>query len=607
MSVLKLKNTYTKRLEVFQPLDPQGQRVTMYSCGPTVYNFVHIGNFRSFLFADILRRTLQRNGYEVRQVMNITDVGHMTEDHLADAEGEDKLAVAARKLGSDPFKVALHFEQAFEHDARALRLRVYQGGEAGDPALHPRATRHIPEMLQAIQKLIEEGFAYVVESGEVYFEVSKFPEYGQLSGKVIDELEAGARVEVRDEKRDPRDFALWKVDTKHLMQWDPHSEKGWDAADWKRFGELLPQGVDARIKPGFPGWHIECSAMSRAHLGHTIDIHTGGEDNIFPHHECEIAQSYGAFRTCVHGPHGAPDEGSQRKTFARYWVHGRFLLVNNRKMSKRDGNFFTVKDLLDPRGQDREPLAQELEKLGFAGGKVPANVLRFALISNQYTQPMNFSLEALAAAKASVERIQTRFDKLRETLGDGTNPDSNLTASSAVIELVNRAETEFDDALNDNLNTPNALAAVFKAVGELNSMRLGPAEAREGLRLLDSFDEVLDVLDRTERGGLIMREQVQAWLEPESLRSKAEALKHWAQAPDREQLWERIEAGQLPAFEETAPVEDMDGAMVELFVAIRQNARKSKDFKVADGVRDDLKKRGVMIEDTAQGFRWVRA
>ncbi|MBE7493159.1 MAG: cysteine--tRNA ligase [Planctomycetes bacterium] len=605
MSVLKLKNTYSKRLEVFQPLDPHGQRVTMYTCGPTVYNYVHIGNFRSFLFADILRRTLERNGYEVRQVMNITDVGHMTEDHLADAGGEDKLAVAARKLGSDPFKVALHFEQAFAQDARALRLKVYQGGEAGDPALHPRATRHIPEMLHAIQKLLEQGFAYVVDSGEVYFEVGKFPEYGRLSGKVIDELEAGARVGVRDEKRDPRDFALWKVDAKHLMQWDPHSEKGWDPQDWKRYRELLPEGADKRIRAGFPGWHIECSAMSRAHLGHTIDIHTGGEDNIFPHHECEIAQSYGAYRTCVHGPHGAPDEGSQRKTFARYWVHGRFLLVNNRKMSKRDGTFFTVKDLLDPRREGRAELAAELEKLGFAGGRVPASVLRFALIANQYTQPMNFSLESLAAARAGVERIQTRYDRLREAVGDSA--DTSGVASDRVLELVNRAETEFDDALNDNLNTPNALAAVFKAVGELNSMELGPAEAREALRLMEAFDEVLDVLDRTERSGVVTREQAQAWLDPQTLRAKADLLKHWAEAPDREALWERIEAGQLPAFEELAPVESLDAAMIELFVAIRQNARKARDFKLADAVRDDLKRRGVNLEDTPQGFRWVRA
>ncbi|MBX3458697.1 MAG: cysteine--tRNA ligase [Planctomycetes bacterium] len=604
MSVLKLKNSYTRALEVFQPLDPRGECVTMYSCGPTVYSYAHIGNFRSFLMADVLRRVLERNGYEVRHVMNITDVGHMTEDHVADATGEDKLAKAARELGTDPFRVARHFEDAFVADARALKLKIYQGGEAGDETLHPRATAHIAEMLAAIQRLIAGGFAYVVPSGEVYFEVAKFPEYGKLSGKVIDDLEAGARVEVRDEKRDPRDFALWKVDAKHLMQWDPHSNVGWEPDDWRRFVQLCPDGVDARIKPGFPGWHIECSAMSRARLGPVIDIHTGGEDNIFPHHECEIAQSYGAYHTHVPGPHGAPDEGAPRNTFARYWVHGRFLLVNNRKMSKRDGTFFTARDLFNPVAEGRADLARDLEAAGFAGGRVPANVLRYALIANQYTQPMNFSMESLAQARASVERLQIRYDKLREAVGD--TGDSSEVASDRVLTLVEGALRDFDDALNDNLNTPNALAAVFKAVGELNQMELGLAEAREALRMMESFNDVLDVLDTTARSGLITREQVQSWLEPESLRSKAAHLKHWAEAPDREQLWERIEAGQLPAFDELAPVEQMDGAMIELFVAIRQNARKAKDFATGDAIRDDLKKRGVQLEDTPQGFRWVR-
>ena len=606
MSVLKLKNTYTKSLETFQPLDPAGQRVTMYSCGPTVYSFAHIGNFRSFLMADLLRRVLERNGYEVRHVMNITDVGHMTDDHLADAAGEDKLAKAARELGSDPFKVAQHFENEFVEDAKALRLKIYSGGEAGEASLHPRATSHIAEMLVAIDKLIKGGFAYVTPGGEVYYEVAKFPEYGRLSGNVAD-LEAGARVEVREDKKDPRDFALWKVDTKHLMQWDPHSDKGWNVADWQRYREIAPEGVDAQIKPGFPGWHIECSAMSRACLGHVIDIHTGGEDNIFPHHECEIAQSYGAYHTHVPGPHGAADEGTPRNSFARYWVHGRFLLVNGKKMSKRDGTFYTVKDLFDPAGEGRADLARELEAAGFKGGRVTPNVLRYALISNQYTQQMNFSVELLQQSRASVERLQTRFDKLREVVGDGTNPDLSETASDAVLELVNKYEQQFDDALNDNLNMPNALAAVFSAVSELNQMQLGPAEAREALRLMESFDMVLDVLDRSERSGLITRDAVGRWLDASTLIARAAHLSHWKQLPDREQLWERIEAGQLPAFEELAPVESMDGAMIELFVAIRQNARKAKDFAVADGIRDDLKRRGVQLEDTPQGFRWLLA
>ena len=607
MSVLKLKNTYTRELEVFQPLDPEGRRVTMYSCGPTVYSFAHIGNFRSFLMADLLRRVLARNGYDVRQVMNITDVGHMTEDHLADAQGEDKLAKAARELGSDPYKVALHFEKAFAQDARALRLRIYSGGEADDPALHPRATGHVPEMLAAIQKLLENGFAYVVSTGEAYFEVAKFAEYGRLSGKKIDELEAGARVEVRGEKKAPEDFALWKVDAKHLMQWDPHSEKGWPPADWARFKELCPKGVDARLKPGFPGWHIECSAMSRAHLGHVIDVHTGGEDNIFPHHECEIAQSHGAYHTHVPAPHGAPDEGNRRPSFARYWVHGRHLLVNNRKMSKRDGTFYTVKDLLDPHSQNRGDLATQLEALGFAGGRVAPAVLRFALVSNHYTQPMNFTLDLLVQAKASVERLQTRFDRLREQVRDCQNPEVHGVASDRVLGLVNRAEQEFDDALNDNLNTPNALAAAFRFVGELNSMQLGPAEACEALRLMESFDEVLDVLDHSERTGVIARESTAAWLDAAKLPEKAAALKHWSAVPDREQLWEKLEAGMLPSVDDLSPVEELDPAMIELFLAVRQAARKAKDFAVADQIRADLLRRGAQIEDTPQGVRWVRA
>jgi len=258
---LRLTNTHSKTQEEFQPLSADGS-VRLYSCGPTVYSFAHIGNFRTFLMSDLLRRVLERTGHRVRHVMNITDVGHMTQDHLADAHGEDKLAKAARELGWDPYHVAQHFLTAFEADARALRLRNYSGAEASDPTLHPRATRYIPEMLALIQKLLERNHAYADSAGQVYFSIETFPEYGKLSGKVLEELEAGARVEVREEKRDPRDFALWKSDPHHLMQWD---------SPWGR---------------GFPGWHIECSAMSRALLGEgTLDIHTGGEDNIFPHHE----------------------------------------------------------------------------------------------------------------------------------------------------------------------------------------------------------------------------------------------------------------------------------------------------------------------------------
>ncbi len=380
----------------------------MYSCGPTVYSFAHIGNFRSFLVADVLRRTLERLGYRVRQVMNITDVGHMTQDHLADATGEDKLSKAARELGWDPYAVAEHYARAFVEDAKALRLAIYEGANEAEPSLHPRATRHVPEMLVMIQRLLDRGYAYIDSAGQAYFDVAKFPAYGALSGKVIDELEEGSRVAVREEKRDPRDFALWKVDDKHLMTWDPHGPDGWPSGDYERFRQLAPEGVDARLRPGFPGWHIECSAMSRAHLGPVIDVHTGGEDNIFPHHECEIAQSF-----------GAAEIDPAPKTFSRYWVHGRHLLFDGKKMSKSAGTFLTPRDLFDPRASGRPDLAERLEGLGFAEGKVAPAVLRYALIANQYLQPMNFTFDALVQAKASMERIQTSYERLVEAAGDG--------------------------------------------------------------------------------------------------------------------------------------------------------------------------------------------
>ena len=557
MKPLLLKNSYSKSVETFSPLDPAGKRVLMYSCGPTVYSFAHIGNFRSFLFADVLRRVLERRGHTVRHVMNITDVGHMTQDHLADASGEDKLSKAARELGSDPYSVAMHFERAFVADAKTLRLKNHLGAEGDDKALHPRATRHVPEMLAMIQTLVERGFAYVVPSGEVYFEVARFPDYGKLSGKVLDDLEAGARVAVRDEKKDPRDFALWKVDDKHLMKWDPHSPAGWPEGDWDRYRTLAPEGIDKRIRPGFPGWHIECSAMSLAHLGERIDIHTGGEDNVFPHHECEIAQS-----------HGAASDPSQPGPFARYWVHGRHLLVDGKKMSKRDGTFFTVRDLLDPRAEGREDLAKSLEALGFAGGKVPPNVLRYALISNAYTQPMNFTFDLLAQSKSSVERLQSRFDRLREeamSSHGGTLPPAN----SEIHALLEKQLAVFDDALADDLGTANALAAVFDLVTALNQRTLSPADAFEAMRAIDAMDTVLDVLDRRVRSGVV--------------------------APDRLSV---------ASDETTVATDAVDADSIEMLVRARHTAKQAKDFKRADAIRLDLKRRGVTLEDTPKGVRW---
>ncbi|MEO7330541.1 MAG: cysteine--tRNA ligase [Minicystis sp.] len=562
MTTLRLKNTLTKSLDPFVPLDPAGKTVTLYSCGPTVYSHAHIGNFRSFLMGDLLRRVLERNGYLVRHVMNITDVGHMTQDHLADATGEDKLAKAARELGTDPFQVAAHFERLFVEDAKQLRLKIYRGDEAENPAQHPRATEHVAEMLAMIEVLLQRGYAYVDGQGQVYFEVAKFPEYGALSGKVIDDLEAGKRVEVREEKKDPRDFALWKVDEKHLMVWDPHGPRGWPEGGFAHLQALVPAGIDARLRPGFPGWHIECSAMAKAHLGPLIDLHTGGEDNIFPHHECEIAQSY-----------GASEEQPPPPAFARTWVHGRHLMVNGRKMSKRDGTFFTLRDLLDPTANGRPDVAEKLAALGFPEGKVPAALLRYALLSNQYTEPMNFTFDLLGQSRASVERIQSRYDRLREIAGEA--PEE---ASEKVRALCARWIGEFDEALNDNLNTPNALSALFGLIGELNQLELSAGDAVVARAALESVDEVLEVLDRRPRSGVIAAERIAA----------------------------RIEAGGLPAREVLLAMEELGAEAIETLVAARQAARKARDFQLGDAIRDHLKARAVVIEDTAQGVRWKR-
>jgi cysteinyl-tRNA synthetase len=554
---LKIRDSYTKQVEPFQPLDPNAKIVTIYSCGPTVYSHAHIGNFRSFLLGDVLRRTLELLGFDVRHVMNITDVGHMTEDHLADATGEDKLAKAARELGSDPFKVAAHFERLFAEDAKALRLRNYEGAEASEPDLHPRATAHVPEMLAMIQTLIERGHAYVDGEGQVYFAVSTFADYGRLSGKVLDELEAGARIAVRSEKRDPRDFALWKTDKKHLMQWDPHDPGGgWAPGDFERLRALAPQGIDARVRAGFPGWHIECSAMSRASLGAIIDLHTGGEDNVFPHHECEIAQSWGARAT-----DDAPS------SFCRHWVHARHLLVNGAKMSKRDGTFITARDLFDPRSNGREELATALEAVGFEKGRVAPAVLRFALTSSTFTQQMNFTLEALAQAKSSVERLQSLYERVRDAAREEP-------AVSEVHDLLTNARAGFEEALCDNLNTARALAELFQVVSTANTRPLSGGDAAAVQAFLERADDVFAVLDRRVRSGSVTRE---------ALVKRAASL-----------------AATTTIATEGTPEPD---AIVEL-LASRLAARQSKDFARADAIRKELAGRGVDIEDTSDGVRW---
>ena len=430
-------NALTHRTEPFTPAEPG--RVTMYNCGPTVYDFAHIGNFKTFLFADVLRRFLELTGLHVDQVMNLTDVGHMTEDQRPDGGGEDKMAVAgqrlqrAKKAGDahaaaiadpdDPYQVAAFYIDAFVADARALGLKV--ADEVGRGRM-PRATAFVPQMVAMIERLVDRGHAYVGDDGAVYYDVQSFPDYGRLSGNRLDQLKGGAggRVVAANtaNKRHPADFLLWKPDATHLMKWDS------------------PWGA------GYPGWHIECSAMARAVLERdVIDIHTGGEDNIFPHHECEIAQSCGA---------------SGKDRFARFWMHSRHLMVEGEKMSKSRGNFFTVRQVLGG---------------AVTGRRVDPAVLRYELIKASYRGQMNFSKRGLEDSAANVSRLRA-FAAKPTGDADAVGPDHPVVA-------------RFVAELADDLNVSGALAVVFAFVKDG-----GAAHDGETLGVLRCFDAVLGVI-----------------------------------------------------------------------------------------------------------------
>jgi cysteinyl-tRNA synthetase len=412
---MKLYNSLTRQLEEFQPAEPG--HVRMYNCGPTVYGYQHVGNYRTFAFADVLRRWFEARGWRVTQIMNITDVGHLTRDDF-DA-GEDKIVVKAREMGWTAFQVAEHFMNAFYQDRRTLGFL--------DPARFTRATEHIPDMIALVQKLLDRGLAYRV-GGNVYFDVTAFPGYGRLSGNTLETLKAGARIEVNPEKRHPADFALWKTDEKHLMQWD---------APWGR---------------GFPGWHIECSAMSMKYLGETFDLHTGGEDNIFPHHECEIAQS----------------EAATGKPFARFWLHARHLLWDGQKISKSLGNVVLLKDLLEK---------------GFAPMEV-----RYALVSTRYRQRVNFSWDLFQESRLALGRLLEFKRRLRDAAARpdaGTPPD---------LEAPRR---EFAERMDDDLDVAGALGVVHTFARDGNramDQGLAGAGARKALDLLEHFDRVFGVL-----------------------------------------------------------------------------------------------------------------
>lgn len=469
---MKIYNTLSKTKEEFKPITPG--EVRMYVCGPTVYNLIHIGNARPMIVFDTVRRYFEYKNYKVNYVSNFTDV-------------DDKIIKKAVEEGVESAEISERYIAECKKDMEALHVR---------PATtHPQATQEIGGMLEMIETLIQKGHAYVAQDGTVYFRVRSFREYGKLSHKNLDDLEGGKRsllVSGEDQKEDPLDFVLWKP----KKEGEPYWESSW---------------CDGR-----PGWHIECSVMSRKYLGEEIDIHAGGEDLIFPHHENEIAQS----------------EAANGKTFARYWMHNAFLNINNKKMSKSAGNFFTVRDILE---------------------KYDPQVVRFFMLSAHYRSPLNFSAELMEAAANGLERIVTAVSNLNFLLEKAEN--AQLRAEEErLLEEAKEFKMKFEEAMEDDFNTADAIAAIFELVKFANTNTGADSSAAYLSELIDRIKELSDVC------GLAVE--------------KKEGL-----------LDDKIEA----------------------LIEERQAARKARNFGRADEIREELAARGILLEDTREGVKWKRA
>ena len=467
---MKIYNTLTRQKEEFVPVHPG--KVGMYVCGPTVYNYIHIGNARPMIIFDTVRRYFEYKGYEVNYVSNFTDV-------------DDKIIKKANEEGVTATEIAERYIKECKQDMEALNIK---------PATHqPRATEEIGGMIKMIQTLIEKGHAYEVD-GTVYFKTRSFKDYGKLSKKNIDDLEAGHReIKVTGEegKKDPLDFVLWKPKKEGEIAWD---------SPW---GE------------GRPGWQIECSEMSKKYIGDTIDIHAGGEDLIFPHHENEIAQS----------------EACNDEKFANYWMHNGFLNINNKKMSKSAGNFFTVREI---------------------GEKYPLQVIRFFMLSAHYRTPLNFSDTLVESAKTGLDRILTAIDLCREMAAKeetGSLSDAEKEHFAKVEALVKK----FEDAMEDDFNTADAVSAIFEIVRESNSTvkDFSADYAKKVLKVLEDLCGVLGI--------------------------------------------------------ETTKEEEILDEEIEKLIEERQTARKNKDFARADEIRDQLLEQGIVLKDTREGVKWSRA
>ena len=466
---MKIYNTLTKSKEEFKPIE-EG-KVSMYVCGPTVYNYIHIGNARPMIVFDTARRYMEYKGYDVNYVSNFTDV-------------DDKIIKKALEEGVDSEVISKRYIEECKKDMEGLNVR---------PAtVHPLATQEIPGMIDMISTLIDKGYAYKADDGTVYYRTRKFTDYGKLSHKNIDDLEAGHRnINVTGElKEDPLDFVLWKP----KKEGEPYWESPWS--------------------DGRPGWHIECSVMSKKYLGDNIDIHAGGEDLIFPHHENEIAQS----------------EAANGKPFANYWMHNGFLNIDNKKMSKSLGNFFTVREIAD---------------------RYDLSVLRFFMLSAHYRSPLNFSAELMESAKAGLERIHNSYDNLMYLSENAT--DNNMDESD-VREAIDKHIKRFEDAMEDDFNTADAISAVFELVKHINQ-NVDENTSKNILKLyIDSLEMLCDIL------GIILKKE-----------------------------------------------EKLLDADIERMIEVRQQARKNKDFATADKIRDELLSKGIVLEDTREGvkYKWL--
>lgn len=466
---MRIYNTLTRKKEELKTITPG--EVKIYACGPTVYNYIHIGNARPLCVFDTLRRYLEFRGYKVKFVQNFTDI-------------DDKIIKKAIEEGTDYKTVSEKYIEEFWKDAKGLNFR--------EATVHPKATENIDEIIEIIKTLVEKGYAYPVENGDVYFSPKNFSEYGKLSHQPLEDLEAGARINIGELKKDPMDFALWKG----AKPGEPYWPSPWGN--------------------GRPGWHIECSAMVRRYLGDTIDIHCGGQDLIFPHHENEIAQS-----ECCNGV-----------PFANYWMHNGYINVDNVKMSKSLGNFFTVRDVA--------------EKYGY-------EPIRYLMISSHYRSPINYSVDIIDQCKASLTRLHTCRDSLDFALKNaGDGEPENAAEIRAQMEA---RKQQFIEAMDDDLNTADGLAAVFELVRDINVSVLQSGSKALITDAIKLFDELTDVL-----GIVYPHEQA----------------------------------------------DDLD-AEVEKMIEARQAARKAKNWAEADRIRDELKDKGIVLEDTPQGVKWHRA